>query len=402
MSKLPGTAAAWIARHRGGLILLLALSPVFLLAATWLVNALIYADSDFFSFWLAGRMNWTQQSPYSAEQWIAGHSQNGAQWVSDATFLYPLPLAVLLAPLGLLPLKAAYILWVTLSQVAVVVSILLLAGLERGRPRAPLVFPLLLGAFVLRPTLVTLRNGQLGAFLLLAACLAIYLWSRGAWFQGALALACLLLKPTLGGPVIALALVWLLARRQSNAIAGLAACALAFFLLGALRDPGWAGQFLAFGGQKLNSTFGYSPTLWGLSSLACGANAACTWAAGGLTSLACLVGTAAVLLARKGLSPWSALGLILATALLATPYVWGYDQVLLLAPIAWITATLYRRGEAYLLTAVIPLSFAILSLGLLYLATRFNKDAWSALLPLACAALLLACVFRPSHPQPAR
>ncbi|MGA7607447.1 MAG: hypothetical protein WCA79_16135, partial [Anaerolineales bacterium] len=63
-----------------------------------------YTNANFFFFWLAGRMMWTGQNPYNATQWLAGHDAYGATWKPNQIFPYPLPLAFLMAPLGLISL----------------------------------------------------------------------------------------------------------------------------------------------------------------------------------------------------------------------------------------------------------------------------------------------------------
>src|SRR5574340_387113 len=72
-------------------------------------------DSDFFSFWLSGHLVGTHQNPYSAYDWVNGHHLYNSNWISDLTFLYPLPLSILFVPLSLLSVKQAFSIWVSLS-----------------------------------------------------------------------------------------------------------------------------------------------------------------------------------------------------------------------------------------------------------------------------------------------
>ena len=105
------------------------------------VQSISYADSDFFSFWYAGHSVLTGNDPYNESYWVNERSQFGAVWVSDATFLYPLPLAVLLVPLGLFPLLWAYTLWVALSLVLALLSGLMILSVRGGLQRKRMPFP---------------------------------------------------------------------------------------------------------------------------------------------------------------------------------------------------------------------------------------------------------------------
>ena len=143
--------------------------------------------------------------------------------------------------------------------------------------------PLLAGAFLFRATVVTLRNGQLGAALLLVLSLVILSWERHKWFIGGLLIAFLALKPTLGLPLLGLIGLWLLRQRKFTALAGILVTSIILFLARFLHDPGWVAKFLSFGAYKLSSNFGISPTLWGISNMVCNHNPGCgLWLGAGL------------------------------------------------------------------------------------------------------------------------
>lgn len=172
----------------------LGLVLVFALASPRIVRSLKHANSDFFSFWLAGRMVWEDQDPYDSDLWIDGHQANGAEWVSDDTFIYPLPLSLAFAPIGLLRMFGAYSLWMFLSLLAVVGSLVLL-GVIWTRQSLGLseMIPIFLGVLLFRPFLVTVRNGQLGAFLVLLLVVVLVLWEREQWLSGGMVLGAILL-----------------------------------------------------------------------------------------------------------------------------------------------------------------------------------------------------------------
>ena len=88
-------------------IILAAFIPLFGISAWIIVSALDYQNSDFFTFWLAGRLLSNAQNPYNSGLWLEGHRLYGAEWVPNSILPYPLPLALITLPLGLYPLKTA-------------------------------------------------------------------------------------------------------------------------------------------------------------------------------------------------------------------------------------------------------------------------------------------------------
>jgi len=75
--------------------------------------------------------------------------------------------------------------------------------------------------------------------------------------------------------------------------------------------------------------------------------------------------------------------------LLITPYLWAYDQILLILPLAVVVMGMAESGIGYLRAALIPLGISVLALGLLFLAGSFGSDVWSAVVPLAILALVV-------------
>jgi len=62
-------------------------------------------------------MTVTGQNPYDEEQWLENHKQNNITWIPENKSLYPITLGMLLAPIGMLDYKLAFIVWIFLSQV---------------------------------------------------------------------------------------------------------------------------------------------------------------------------------------------------------------------------------------------------------------------------------------------
>jgi hypothetical protein len=187
------------------------------------------------------------------------------------------------------------------------------------------------------------------------------------------------------GPVLFLVALWLLIGKKYSAIGGIIASDIGLMLLGMLRDPAWMMKFAAYSNQKLAANFGYSPTFWGVSGAICRHQPGCTLILAWSLCLLTVAFTIFLLLRDKRLSrSFLILGLITPVALLVTPYLWVYDQILLVAPIAMFMLVMMEGEKPYLLSALVFITIAILSWALLGLALNVGNDAWSASLPGIC------------------
>ena len=137
-----------------------------------------YINNGFFKFWLAGQMTWTPAHPYSVEDWDEGHRLNGASWMDEKRFAYPLPLALLLSPLGLLPIETAYIVWDFLAQILIAVCLLWLATHWEGLNRRLYVLFLLVAATLNGNIYLGLMTGTVAALFLAFLTLALFFMER--------------------------------------------------------------------------------------------------------------------------------------------------------------------------------------------------------------------------------
>lgn len=269
-----------------------------------------------------------RSSPYDPDIWIAGHQTLGGGWIPNDALVYPIGLALILAPLGLLPVYQAYVVWVFLSLLMILDSGLLLLAIRRGSA-APIqvVVPIVPGMFFFRPVLVTVRNGQLGSLLLLLVARALWMWER---------------ERTSGLRPLSLGLGG----------AGLPGRPLLYHAIGAVRDR---DGYRAGGGDPPEQETGVATRL--------------------------------------------AVAIAVPAALLLTPYIWAYDQVLLLVPLARCVPEMRDRSFPYLATASLVLLFSLAALALAIVAERVGRDAWSAALsPLA----MVGSIFFSKVPAPSR
>jgi glycosyl transferase family 87 len=377
------------------IFLLPPLAIIFFIIATKIVNPVEYPNSDFFTFWLSGRLASLGQNPYNSQIWITGHHQFGASWIPDATFIYPLPISLLFIPLGLLPLYQAFIAWNTLSQLMIVSSIALLLMTNSNLSTKRFIFPLLVGVILFRPTIITLVNGQLSGMLLLLIACTMYLWERGKWGQGAALLAFLALKPNLGIPLIVLLSVYLIQQKQITSLIAEAVSGLLLLLAGFVQNPNWLIEFWNAGNTKLSQTFGFSPTIWGMSAFFCNYNLNCTVGYGVCMGLLFLIGYLYLLARKKNiLSSALVVSLAIAITLLLTPYIWPYDQLLLVAPIVTMTIMLAKDGYGYLPASLLFLTIDILALILLGISGKIQMEIWNVSIPLLIFGLLIWYIWR--------
>lgn len=368
--------------------LILMLSAVFGFAADRIAAAgddLV--NGDFFTFWLAGRMVAVGENPYDQQTWVANHARFGASWIPNPTYIYPLPLAVLMSPLGSFDLGQAARIWIFLSLWMILAASTLLQWIAVGDLRLALLVPFLAGIFTFRATLVTLRNGQMGAFFLLVLVLVILAWSRERWVFGGLLLSFLALKPSFGMPLLFLVSFWLVITSQWRAIGGLLLSLLGLAVLGWIVDLGWPGKFLAAGQDKFSTNLNAFPNLIGWCYGVFDRNLPLAFS----ITAAIAVILIAVLLRflwtrRQALKPAEVVSLLIPAALLLSLYLWAYDQILLIIPIIMTAGALVRLGKPYWFSASLPLLFSIGSLFLLFLAFQKGDDSWSVL----CSVVSLA------------
>jgi hypothetical protein len=377
--------------HRYWLILLILISGViFFMIAVRVVHPVEYPNRDFFTFWLAGHLAISGQNPYLADIWIGGHHQFGASWIPNATFIYPYPLALFFAPLSYLPLYQAFVVWVVLSQFMIVLSVALLLSINPNPLIKRFIPPLLAGIVLFRPTIITLINGQLSGLLLFVIACIVYLWEKGKWWQGSVFLPILALKPNLGVPIVLSLSFYLILQKQITSLVVAGASGLVLLFSGLAQNPNWIIEFWRAGNTKLSQTFGFSPTIWGVSTFFCNYKLNCSISYGGCVGLLLLIGYLCLVVRKqKVLSPTLVASLAVTVTLLLTPYTWPYDQLLLIVPIIAVTMGLAKAGYRFLPTALIFLVIDIMAILLLAISAKIQMEVWNVAIPLSVLGLLV-------------
>jgi hypothetical protein len=263
--------------HRRFWLLLSSLIIVvlFFLTANSIVNSVDYHNSDFFTFWLSGRLASQGLNPYDSQTWVSGHHQYGAAWIPNETFIYPLQVSLLFVPLGILDLFQAYVAWDVLLQFMILIAIILLMQATSSQSVKSYYLPLIGGAVIFRPTLITLVNGQFSGFLLLVLAVMVYFWENGKWKLGAALIPFLALKPNLGVPIIGLLGIYLVQQKKVSALITAALSGLLLIIVGWIQNPRWLIEFWNAGNIKISQMFGFAPNIWGITNYMCRYNM--TW-----------------------------------------------------------------------------------------------------------------------------
>ncbi|MGI8424205.1 MAG: glycosyltransferase 87 family protein [Chloroflexota bacterium] len=324
------------------------------------------AETDLFPRWYALRQLLLRgRDPYGADvtgEIAAQLALSGAPEQVQAAygFVYPLPGALLLAPLAMLPYEVAVGVWVAMWLVGLpVVTVAagrVLAGSDRlarrdtGR-REVLLATVLALTFLPSMWNVALAQPGLLAFGLLAG--AVWLTRRRPAMAGAALAAGTLLKPHLVGLVAVAWLVYCLARsnvqKSRRFVAGFLVCAGALAGAATALLPAWP-----VGLATALTDYGAVSAMRPLApAVVVGASLILGWAGLAAAALALVVaGGLAVWTVRAWIAarrshvwlPVEALSRTVVFGALIVPPAWETNAIVLLLPIAGVLAALNERG----------------------------------------------------------
>lgn len=368
-----------------------------LLAGAFYLPATLPTDSDFGGLYLAtvtfahGISIYDRATILQNVTLITGLP---AEQVFIPIFPYP-PWTVLSTfYLAWLPAKVAAMLWFELNLLMLLVSIGLLTDGWVGRWRL-LAFPL---GLLFLPVVGALVVGQLGFPALLGAALFGYALRKANLAGTVLGAVLLLFKPHLGALMLLAGLGWLL--RQPGAFRQRVLVALGvvgggLLVSGFLVDPLWPVNYpkLLFFYQGTGNVTGCELCAsWpvtvargvGNGSLALGAGLAVVFLVGWL-GLFFSTGT----LGKQ--SPTGLVALAALTTLLVSPYLYNYDYILLLVPLAWLARSGAARWRGLALVALLVPTMALLAFG--------RAGNLALLLTTLALGLLLGWLLRHNGPE---
>lgn len=350
----------------------------------WLGTYLL--SNDFSGIWAGPRALVLGGDPYDAATWPATATALQGQRPQTAVYGYPGYVAIALVPLALLPLPVAAIAWTAGGLILASVALGLL--LRRTAPGLPPVHGLFGATLLLsQPGFTSFYDGQ-WSFLLVAATagLVLAIRRRAGIASGALA-AVLLAKPHLF-------LVALLPLARAAAVRGAtaapavtAAIGLGLLAVSVAVLPGWPAAFVAHAGAPRLGSARVTTLPVAAGDLA-----------GPLGGVLALVAIALAVVAASRFSATrdAHLAAWLAVSLLAAPYAWSYDQLVLIVPLAIAAGVASRRRRALGLAAA-SAGCALLLVGGLLLhglaAHERQNESLNALIGAAVVAIVLVAAW---------
>jgi len=368
---------------------LVALLIVGVAAANGVYHQRVVPHFDFVAFWSAGRAVARGRSPYDAK--VMADLQAPAGYSGDfySPFYYPLWTGLFFVPLGLLSLRWAAAAWLTLNQVMLLAALGLVALGTRWR-LGPLALGLLtVTSLVFHPTLVAFLDGQLSILMLFLLSATYYLLEVDAGNAVRLApgglLALTAVKPQLAFVTVPVLLAYLAFRRRWRGVAGFVVVFVTMAAASWLVAPGWVGDWLGERRQQM-AVSRIVPSVWGL------AHDVSPDFGPTLAGIVC-----AALLIWLGVLWWRErhadhLALLLALTVvvgqLVAPFLWVYDQTLLLFPFLVGMAHVARRQGRVAWWSALCLWAVVLPYILYALANFRNRATANALLPLILLGIL--------------
>ena len=361
-----------------GIIITLSLIGGMIFLRTQMSKTFDYQNSNFAFFWLSGRMILQGESPYNETQYLAGHDTYGIKWRPNNIFPYPLPLALIFIPFGLISLANAYILWQIVSLISIALIIFILLNHWKESAQRRLLIPIFAFMFFFGPLYLTLFTGSIGAIAALVILGAILLFEKDKSLLAGIVLSLTILKPPQGLPILFLAGIWFLARRDWKAILGVTIGGISLLLIGMIQDPLWAIKFLGASQAVMDRTQGVHSNVWAFSYLACGGASPCSTLLGGTLGLV-LLGLGGFFLWQNQakVTAWEAFNIIIPIAFVSTIYLWAYDQLTYIIPIVWIVGTLVERTKSYIHAFLFLIVLDVFSFYALVQQAATDKDLWS-------------------------
>lgn len=344
------------------------------------------AGKDFMSLWSGGKAIVLRLNPYDIEVWRPLRAAYGSNWMPDPISPWPLWTHLIFVPFSYLTPQAAGALWMTICELSLLLAISLIVQTSGWETRVAFLV-LSLGAFAFRPVLNAISTGQVAAVLFLLLAAAYTLHRRGHPFAAGFLLALEIIKPNITAILLVTIGLIFLARRDWSVLAGLAVGGLTLLGITWIILPGWLFQWLAITEKAQVACI--NPTIWGLAYDWWGKQA---WPAsaigiGGVLYLGLLL-----FLWKQRQEDWLfSLSLAVAASTFLAPYLWNYEQAVLLFPtiiaLHWGLAS--ERGNRWVWWAGWWFTTVVLSWLLLLVAHRRGVDTWSAFLPLASVGYLL-------------
>lgn len=370
-----------LARVRSTAFIVLAAIAILLLAGRAAVTIRDADIADFRCFYEAGRLVRSGLDPYDRATWAAAvYTDPGRVPHCARTFVYPMPSAMAMTPISLLPEPVALAAWEIVLLASVLAGIALLARTWPViDPR-----PLLLVALWSQPMFSAIANAQFGPVIFLALAALAYAASRGSRGVWLASWTALLVKPH----ITFLVVVATPLLRRAGSVRGAVIVALTVAVASVLLAPRWPLEYVnELFGQQLALDPGLG-TLWTMAG-----DLGLPTIIGGLVAI--VAAAAFVASIPRPIQMWppqTLVAILVAASFIVTPYVRPHDLIAL--ALCW-AATLAGTGSRRVLVVGVVMVGLVLPWVVTGLTLAGLPLSSYVAVPLATAALL-ALALRPA------
>jgi len=327
----------------------------------------VLAD-DYVEYWAAGRLNLSGGNPYAGDQLLPLERAVGIR--TEVVMMWNPPWTLALAmPLALFSYPISRLMWLILSIMMILTATswtwTLLGGSTQKRWLASVI------AFTFFPTIIVLRNGQIGPVLLLGVAGFLHFeHKKRYWLAGAFA-ALLAIKPHLLYLVCISILVWSIGRRRWGILGGGALILLSATLTAMMFNPHVITQYLS-------ATVAESPLVWMTPTF----GSLLRWLLGfELKWLAFIPMVAGIFwLGLYGLrhrADWlwaDRIPLLLLVSVVSAPFGWSFDQVVLIPALLQVMIQMFAISRGRIVYGGI-ISYLAINIAAFAIHARFH-DFW--------------------------
>jgi hypothetical protein len=347
--------------------------------------------SDFSEIWAGAHVFVTGGDPYDPATWTNAIEVLGVQRAGLPVYNYPGWIPILLAPFGAIDLDLAARIWLGATLFVGAVGLFVL--LDQVLPRMPLAFTLFGFALVAsEPGIVTFYSGQWDFLVVgLLSLMIVFLRRRSYAISGALA-SIMIVKPQLFLVAVPALVRTTLARGSARFAIAFAAVAGVAAVASTIAFPTWWGYYLDVPAQKAGDIRAAAlpnalRDIFDTPGLVAGV------ALDTLLLVACFRFRPA---GSAGVPAW------IAASLITAPYIFVYDHILMIVPLAVATSTIAERGTVHTLLFA-SLGFAILVAGTTLVhafpGVALGSLAVNGLVLFALAALVVGGVWPWRHDE---
>ena len=334
--------------RRSSIVLLVGGVCLYFVAQQLVESPAYLLPKDFPEYWSAGRLNLHGENPYDPQKLLAVQQQYEHDRDQPLMMWNPPPALALYMPLGLIPFKLASLFWVGVQLFSVMLACDLLW--REYLPARDRWLGQLVGlAFV--GTWWMVSFGQNTGFLLLGLAGFLHFWQRDRPVAAGACVAVTALKPHLLAAFGLLLLVEIISRKgRTLLLAGATVVALSL-VIAVIANPNVVGQYFAAtrapgpGAIKLHEWVLPVASYWFRVKI----DRERFW----LQFLPCTLASIGLLIWRFASgSRWkwkTALPVVVAVSVLATPYGWIFDLPVLLVTVVWAACRLTRQRQWQLL-----------------------------------------------------